>query len=59
MHPSLRGGVSFVIDLPDLGGAKKIKALGIPVRTLMSFGDIETDGGGVSIWRRVLAQSGY
>ncbi|MGH6852236.1 MAG: adenine phosphoribosyltransferase [Methylocella sp.] len=28
----------FVIDLPDLGGAEKIKALGVPVRTLMSFG---------------------
>ena len=28
----------FVIDLPDLGGAKKIKAMGVPVRTLMSFG---------------------
>lgn len=27
----------FVIDLPDLGGAKKIAALGVPVRTLMSF----------------------
>jgi len=27
----------FVIDLPDLGGAKKIKALGVPIRTLMSF----------------------
>ena len=27
----------FVIDLPDLGGAKKIKALGVPVRTLMTF----------------------
>src|ERR1700731_644332 len=27
----------FVIDLPDLGGAKKIKALGVPVRTLMAF----------------------
>jgi len=26
-----------VIDLPDLGGAQKIKALGVPVRTLMSF----------------------
>src|ERR1700756_3472111 len=24
----------FVIDLPDLGGAEKIKALGVPVRTL-------------------------
>lgn len=27
----------FVIDLPDLGGAKKIAALGVPVRTLISF----------------------
>lgn len=27
----------FVIDLPDLGGAEKIKALGVPVRTLMAF----------------------
>src|SRR3954454_23810869 len=27
----------FVIDLPDLGGAKKIEALGVPVRTLMKF----------------------
>jgi adenine phosphoribosyltransferase len=27
----------FVIDLPDLGGADKIRALGVPVRTLMSF----------------------
>jgi adenine phosphoribosyltransferase len=27
----------FVIDLPDLGGAKKIEALGVPVRTLMTF----------------------
>jgi hypothetical protein len=25
-----------VIDLPDLGGTKKIEALGVPVRTLMS-----------------------
>ncbi|MDE2577979.1 MAG: adenine phosphoribosyltransferase [Hyphomicrobiales bacterium] len=28
----------FVIDLPDLGGAKKIEALGVPVRTLIAFG---------------------
>ena len=28
----------FVIDLPDLGGARKIEALGVPVRTLVSFG---------------------
>src|ERR1700685_3883804 len=27
----------FVIDLPDLGGAKKLEALGVPVRSLMAF----------------------
>ena len=27
----------FVIDLPDLGGAAKIAALGTPVRTLLEF----------------------
>ncbi len=27
----------FVIDLPELGGAKKIAALGVPVRTLVAF----------------------
>jgi adenine phosphoribosyltransferase len=27
----------FVIDLPDLGGAKKIRDLGTPVRALMEF----------------------
>jgi len=27
----------FVIDLPDLGGAAKIEALDVPVRTLVSF----------------------
>ena len=27
----------FVIDLPDLGGAAKLEALGVPVRTLVSF----------------------
>ena len=27
----------FVIDLPDLGGSKKIEALGVPVRTLVEF----------------------
>ena len=28
---------SFVIDLPELGGADKIRNLGVPVRTLMAF----------------------
>jgi adenine phosphoribosyltransferase len=28
----------FVIDLPDLGGAERIRGLGVPVRTLMQFG---------------------
>jgi adenine phosphoribosyltransferase len=28
----------FVIDLPELGGADKLKAMGVPVRTLISFG---------------------
>jgi adenine phosphoribosyltransferase len=27
----------FIIDLPDLGGAEKIRKLGIPVRALMAF----------------------
>ena len=27
----------FIIDLPDLKGAKKIEALGVPVRSLMEF----------------------
>ena len=27
----------FIIDLPDLGGADKIRALGVPVRTLVAF----------------------
>ena len=27
----------FVIDLPDLGGAQKLRDLGVEVRTLMSF----------------------
>ena len=31
-------GCSFVIDLPDLGGADKIRAMGINVSTLVSFG---------------------
>ena len=27
----------FIVDLPDLGGAEKIRQLGVPVRTLVSF----------------------
>jgi adenine phosphoribosyltransferase len=27
----------FVIDLPDLGGATKLRELNVPVRTLMQF----------------------
>jgi adenine phosphoribosyltransferase len=27
----------FVIDLPDLGGAAKVRALGVPVLSLMAF----------------------
>ena len=27
----------FVVDLPDLGGAKRVEALGVPVRTLIAF----------------------
>ena len=27
----------FVIDLPEIGGAQKIRDLGVPVRTLMTF----------------------
>lgn len=30
-------GASFVIDLPDLGGSKRLEALGVPVRTIMEF----------------------
>ncbi|HEY3785141.1 MAG TPA: adenine phosphoribosyltransferase [Steroidobacteraceae bacterium] len=27
----------FIIDLPDLGGRRKLEALGVPVRTLVAF----------------------
>jgi adenine phosphoribosyltransferase len=30
-------GAAFVIDLPDLGGAKRIEALGVPVSSLVSY----------------------
>ena len=30
-------GCSFVIDLPDLGGIKKIEAMGAPARALIAF----------------------
>jgi adenine phosphoribosyltransferase len=31
-------GAAFVVDLPDLGGAKRIEALGIKVQRLVAFG---------------------
>ncbi len=30
-------GAGFVIDLPDLGGAARIRAMGVPVHTLVAF----------------------
>jgi adenine phosphoribosyltransferase len=30
-------GAAFVIDLPDLGGAARLKALGVPVSALLAF----------------------
>ena len=30
-------GACFVIDLPELGGSRKLEALGVPVRTLVTF----------------------
>lgn len=30
-------GATFIIDLPDLGGAKRIEALGVPVSSLVSY----------------------
>jgi adenine phosphoribosyltransferase len=30
-------GACFVIDLPELGGTRRLQALGVPVRTLVSF----------------------
>ncbi|OYX12094.1 MAG: adenine phosphoribosyltransferase [Rhizobiales bacterium 32-66-8] len=27
----------FIVDLPDLGGSDKLRAMGVPVRTLISF----------------------
>lgn len=30
-------GARFVIDLPDLGGADKLRAIGVPVTTLVAF----------------------
>ncbi|MEM7766839.1 MAG: adenine phosphoribosyltransferase [Pseudomonadota bacterium] len=31
-------GAVFLVDLPDLGGAKRIEAHGVPVTALMAFG---------------------
>jgi adenine phosphoribosyltransferase len=30
-------GAAFVIDLPDLGGARRLAAMNVPVRTLLAF----------------------
>ncbi len=30
-------GACFIIDLPELGGARKLAGLGVPVRTLLAF----------------------
>jgi adenine phosphoribosyltransferase len=30
-------GAAFVIDLPDLGGARRVAAMNVPVHTLVSF----------------------
>ncbi|WP_417490848.1 adenine phosphoribosyltransferase [Maricaulis sp.] len=30
-------GATFIIDLPELGGAKRIEALGVPVSALVSY----------------------
>jgi len=30
-------GASFVIDLPDLGGTKRLESLGVPVKALVNF----------------------
>tara|TARA_R110002072_G_scaffold152319_10_gene301989 strand:- start:1699 stop:2226 length:528 start_codon:yes stop_codon:yes gene_type:complete len=30
-------GATFIIDLPDLGGAKRVEALGVPVSALVSY----------------------
>ena len=30
-------GASFIVDLPDLGGHKRLEAMGVPVRCLMEF----------------------
>jgi adenine phosphoribosyltransferase len=30
-------GASFIVDLPDLGGRKRLEEMGVPVRCLMEF----------------------
>ena len=30
-------GASFIVDLPDLGGRRRLEEMDVPVRTLMSF----------------------
>jgi adenine phosphoribosyltransferase len=31
-------GAAFVVDLPDLGGVRRLEALGVPVSALLAFG---------------------
>jgi hypothetical protein len=48
--------ICFVIDLLDLGGAKEIKALGVPAERCRRLGDIEAAAAGFrfggGFWRR-------
>jgi hypothetical protein len=37
VQPRTRPIACFIIDLPDLGGAEKIRKLGVPVPTQVSF----------------------
>jgi adenine phosphoribosyltransferase len=30
-------GASFVVDLPDLGGTARVRALGVPVQSLVAY----------------------
>ena len=36
-------GASFIVELPKLGGARAIEALGVPVRSLVQFASNPSD----------------